>query len=65
MIIILILIPLSLLFAGAFLGAFFWAVRNGQYEDTCTPAMRVLVEDTPTKTATTTSAAISTNQPGH
>lgn len=65
MIIILILIPLSLLFAGAFLGAFFWAVRNGQYEDTCTPAMRVLVEDSPTKAATTTSADISTNQPGH
>jgi len=65
MIIILILIPLSLLFAGAFLGAFFWAVRNGQYEDTCTPAMRVLVEDTQSKTTPTTAIDISTNQPGH
>ena len=45
MIIILILIPVSLLFAAAFLGAFFWAVRSGQYEDTRTPAMRILVDD--------------------
>ena len=45
MIIIFFLIPLSILVAVGFLGAFIWAVRSGQYEDTCTPAMRVLVEE--------------------
>jgi cbb3-type cytochrome oxidase maturation protein len=40
-----ILIPLSLLVALGFLFAFIWAVRSGQYEDTCTPAMRILTDD--------------------
>jgi len=62
MIIILILIPLSLLFAAAFLGAFFWAVRSGQYEDTRTPAMRILVDEAQVRAASET---ISTHQPGH
>lgn len=43
--IILVLIPLSIIFAVAFLAAFVWAVRSGQYEDTCTPSMRVLVDE--------------------
>ena len=43
--IILVLIPLSILFAVAFLAAFVWAVRSGQYEDTCTPSMRVLADE--------------------
>jgi cbb3-type cytochrome oxidase maturation protein len=43
--VILILIPVSLAFAGAFLLAFIWSVRNGQFEDTDTPAMRILGED--------------------
>lgn len=43
--VILLLIPLSLVMAGLFLGAFVWAVRRGQYEDTCTPSMRILLED--------------------
>jgi len=42
-----LLIPLSLIVAGAFLAAFIWAVRSGQYEDTDTPAMRVLTDDVP------------------
>ena len=28
-----------------FLGAFVWAVRTGQFDDTCTPAVRVLLDD--------------------
>lgn len=40
-----ILILASLAVAAAFLGAFIWAVRNGQYEDTLTPSMRVLADD--------------------
>jgi cbb3-type cytochrome oxidase maturation protein len=43
--VILILILASLAVAVAFLGAFVWAVRAGQFEDTCTPAMRILSED--------------------
>ena len=36
---------LSVLIAAGFLMAFFWAVRSGQYEDTCTPSMRLLMDD--------------------
>jgi len=43
--IILFLIIISLLVAGGFLIAFFWAVKNGQYDDDITPSMRILVED--------------------
>ena len=43
--IILFLIPISIAIAAAFLMAFIWAVRSGQFEDTCTPSMRVLTED--------------------
>ena len=45
MIIIFLLIPLSIVVAACFLLAFIWAVRSGQYDDTCTPAMRVLIEE--------------------
>jgi cbb3-type cytochrome oxidase maturation protein len=31
--------------AVGFLGAFFWAVRSGQFDDTHTPAIRVLFDD--------------------
>ncbi len=43
--IIFLLIPLSILFAVAFLFAFIWSVRTGQYEDTTTPSMRVLLDE--------------------
>ena len=43
--VILILILASLAVAAAFLGGFIWAVRSGQFEDTCTPAMRILADD--------------------
>ena len=43
--VIFLLIPLSILIALCFLGAFIWAVRSGQYEDTCTPSMRLLLEE--------------------
>lgn len=43
--VILILILASLAVALTFLGGFIWAVKSGQYEDTCTPALRVLMED--------------------
>lgn len=43
--VLLLLIAASLGIAVGFLAAFVWAVRSGQYEDTCTPSMRVLTED--------------------
>jgi cbb3-type cytochrome oxidase maturation protein len=43
--VIFLLVPLSIILAGCFLGAFIWAVRSGQYEDTCTPSMRLLTEE--------------------
>ena len=47
--VILILILASLAVALAFLGAFIWAVKAGQFEDTCTPGMRILSEDEPAR----------------
>lgn len=47
--VILILIPVSVLVAAAFLAAFIWAVSSGQYDDTTTPSMRMLTDDAPTK----------------
>ncbi len=38
------LIAAALLVELIFLGAFVWAVRNGQYDDTASPAMRMLHE---------------------
>ncbi len=43
--VIFLLIPISVILAAGFLGAFIWAVRSGQYEDTVTPALRVLWHD--------------------
>lgn len=45
MTVIFLLIPLSIIIALCFLAAFIWAVRSGQYEDTCTPSMRLLLEE--------------------
>jgi len=40
-----LLIPVSLLFLAAGIGAFIWAVKNGQYEDMEGPAHRILMDD--------------------
>jgi cbb3-type cytochrome oxidase maturation protein len=47
--VIVILIGASLLVAAAFLIAFLWAVRSGQYEDKYTPSIRMLFEDKKSK----------------
>lgn len=44
--VILLLILASLAVAGVFLGAYIWAVRAGQFDDTSTPALRMLAEET-------------------
>jgi len=43
--VIVILILASLAVALAFLAAFVWAVRAGQFDDTSTPGLRVLLEE--------------------
>ncbi len=43
--VIILLILASLAVGVLFVGAFVWSVRSGQYEDTLTPALRVLAED--------------------
>lgn len=43
--VIFMLIGFSLLVALIFLGLFFWAVRDGQYDDTYTPSIRILFDD--------------------
>lgn len=45
--IIFMLIFFSIVVAGGFLIAFFFAVKNGQYEDMNTPSMRVYLDDEP------------------
>ncbi len=41
------LVPLAILLAGIGVGAFWWAVRTGQFDDTETPAIRMLLKDGP------------------
>jgi cbb3-type cytochrome oxidase maturation protein len=42
-----LLIGFSLLVALTFLGLFLWALRTQQYRDTCTPALRILFDESP------------------
>ena len=41
------LVPLALALALCGVAAFRWAVRDGQFDDVETPALRVLLDDTP------------------
>jgi len=43
--IIFVLIPLGLALLGAAVLAFFWAVRNGQFDDMESPGWRILMDD--------------------
>ena len=45
MTILLLLIPAALAIGGLGLAAFFWALRNGQFEDTEGNAARILMDD--------------------
>jgi len=42
---VVILIPIGILLGLIGLGAFFWTIRNGQYEDMSGAAERILAED--------------------
>jgi len=43
--ILFLLIPLGVLFLGAAIWAFLWAVKSGQFEDMEGPAHRILMDD--------------------
>jgi cbb3-type cytochrome oxidase maturation protein len=45
--VIVLLITAGGIVAGGFLAAFIWAVRSGQFDDTATPAVRVLLDEAP------------------
>lgn len=40
-----VLVPLALVLAGGFVGAFVWATRRGQFDDLETPPVRMLFGD--------------------
>lgn len=44
--VIIVLIVIGILVAGGFLVGFIWAVKSGQYDDTDSPAVRMLFDDT-------------------
>lgn len=43
--ILFVLIPLSLMLLVVAVAVFFWAVRNGQFDDLDSPAYRILMDD--------------------
>ncbi|MCU0626785.1 MAG: cbb3-type cytochrome oxidase assembly protein CcoS [Gemmatimonadaceae bacterium] len=45
MMVLFIVIPLALLVVGAAVGAYVWASRTGQFDDTTTPAIRAVFDD--------------------
>ena len=44
--IVILLAVIGILVAGGFLIGFIWAVKSGQYDDTESPAVRMLFDDT-------------------
>jgi cbb3-type cytochrome oxidase maturation protein len=60
--VVIILILASLAVGLIFVGAFVWAVRSGQYEDTLTPSLRVLAEDSAQPKPISISETKSSNQ---
>lgn len=49
MTIIMVLVIVSLSVAAGFLIAFLWAVKSGQFEDTYTPSVRILMDNKSTE----------------
>jgi cbb3-type cytochrome oxidase maturation protein len=44
--VVIVLVIISVIVAGSFLGAFIWSVKKGQYDDDYTPSVRMLFDDT-------------------
>ncbi len=53
---LLLLVPIALLLGLSGLAAFFWAVRDGQFEDPDGSAARILIDDDDEPLVLTTSA---------
>lgn len=65
MAIIVLLIFISISIAVLFLAIFFWSIRSGQYDDTATPAIRMVFEDNkPLREAGTTKEPLTKISPG-
>jgi cbb3-type cytochrome oxidase maturation protein len=43
--ILLMMVPVALLLGGFFVSVFIWSVRNGQFDDSITPAHRMLNDE--------------------
>jgi cbb3-type cytochrome oxidase maturation protein len=56
-----LLIGVSLFAALIFLGAFIWAVKNGQFDDNKTPSIRILFDDDSIDNENTDSSKNQTN----
>ena len=57
MIILYLILPLALVFAGAAVAAFAWTVRSGQLDDVETPPRRILFDDEPARFARAAASA--------
>ena len=44
-----LILPVALVMAGAALGAFFYAVHKGQFDDLDTPSYRAILDDEPVR----------------
>jgi len=58
-----LMLPVSLLLAGIFLIAYWWSVRSGQFEDTTTPALRILPDEPPVSPPASQSDSHNQNTP--
>ncbi len=47
--VVFVMAPIALVLAAVAVGAFMWAARDGQFDDTETPAHRMLFDDQETK----------------
>jgi cbb3-type cytochrome oxidase maturation protein len=54
MMVLYLILPLALVFAGGAVAAFAWTVRSGQLDDVETPPRRILFEDEPVAETTQT-----------
>ena len=43
--VLIVLVIVSVIVAGGFLGAFIWSVKKGQYDDDYAPSVRILFDD--------------------
>lgn len=47
--ILIMMIPIAIILGGTFLAAFIWATSSGQFDDTVTPAHRMLIDENKTE----------------